>query len=300
MMSTSNRILSGMADTSVFKSESDQKYENKCHISDIHLYPIRFHPYIQMIQEPKMIGVFKPIFFLFLLNSLCCFPLPLRKDFSQQFGIWSCMPSAVRIRNQNYQAIIHVVRRCWAFSSSRSHKGHGWGGHLLASWSAIQHLLHIASQIKNLHFAAAHDFHKRLQGSKAIEPLKNALICWFWRKLTWTIQSPNVFVRPESSSLHMCLSTSWERIVSWRISHNWNYSKRHIIDSPLLMSEAQLCSCSASATVHRLRVRSGTAATTVGASSSKENPMSHLSVLGGLSSKLNFVLIPEFMTFGME
>jgi hypothetical protein len=28
---------------SVFKSESEQKYENKCNISDIHLYLICFH-----------------------------------------------------------------------------------------------------------------------------------------------------------------------------------------------------------------------------------------------------------------
>ena len=31
---------------SVFESESGQKYKNKCNISDIRLYPIRFHPYI--------------------------------------------------------------------------------------------------------------------------------------------------------------------------------------------------------------------------------------------------------------
>jgi hypothetical protein len=29
---------------SVFESKSDQKYENKYDISDIRLYPIRFHP----------------------------------------------------------------------------------------------------------------------------------------------------------------------------------------------------------------------------------------------------------------
>jgi hypothetical protein len=29
-----------------FESESEQKYENKCKISDIRPYPIYFHPYI--------------------------------------------------------------------------------------------------------------------------------------------------------------------------------------------------------------------------------------------------------------
>jgi hypothetical protein len=29
---------------SVFESEFGKKYENKCDMSDIRLYPIRFHP----------------------------------------------------------------------------------------------------------------------------------------------------------------------------------------------------------------------------------------------------------------
>jgi hypothetical protein len=33
---------------SVFEFESEQKYENKCNISHIRLYPICFHPYTYM------------------------------------------------------------------------------------------------------------------------------------------------------------------------------------------------------------------------------------------------------------
>jgi hypothetical protein len=44
-MSISNHILSDIFILSVFESESGHKYENKYDISDIRLYPIRFHPY---------------------------------------------------------------------------------------------------------------------------------------------------------------------------------------------------------------------------------------------------------------
>jgi hypothetical protein len=45
VMSIYNNILSDIVDISVFESESEseQKYK-KCNISDIHPYPIRFHP----------------------------------------------------------------------------------------------------------------------------------------------------------------------------------------------------------------------------------------------------------------
>ena len=38
---------------SVFESESGQKYENKCNISDIRPYPIRFHPYSVLALENR-------------------------------------------------------------------------------------------------------------------------------------------------------------------------------------------------------------------------------------------------------
>jgi len=38
---------------SVFESESRQKYENKCNISDIRPYPIRFHPYMWLMATSR-------------------------------------------------------------------------------------------------------------------------------------------------------------------------------------------------------------------------------------------------------
>ena len=52
-MSTFNRILSDIVDIIRIESKSDQKYENKCDISDIRSYLIRFHPWTEVKMKPK-------------------------------------------------------------------------------------------------------------------------------------------------------------------------------------------------------------------------------------------------------
>ena len=107
----------------------------------------------QIIEAPKIIREFTPLLcsfstlFIVLRHQLAKLP-------SFGLGIEPARPIGANNLNQNSLATTHVVRRCCIDSSSWSQRGHlsGWESPLLASLSAVQHLLRIANPRKNLHF----------------------------------------------------------------------------------------------------------------------------------------------------
>ena len=132
----------------------------------------------QRIQAPRIMTVFSP-FFLSFCNFLIALHHQSPKEISWGLGIRSCRPNTKNIWHQNSRAKTQVVRICWIFSSSWSQKGQwlGCGRPLLASLSAVQHLFLMANQMKSLHFAGAHDFQTRHQGSKSNWSIKEGSIC---------------------------------------------------------------------------------------------------------------------------
>ena len=126
-----------------------------------------------IIQAPKIIREFTPLlysFFTFFI-TLCHHSAKLC---SHWLGMQSPRLRGDRRLNYTCLAITHDTNKCWAVSSSWSHRGHrsGWGSPLLSSLSAVQHLLRIANQRKTLHLFGAQDFQSLFQGSKVTDPYK--------------------------------------------------------------------------------------------------------------------------------
>ena len=125
-----------------------------------------------IIQAPKIIREFTPLlysFFTFFI-TLCHHSAKLC---SHWLGMQSPRLRGDRRLNYTCLAITHDTNKCWAVSSSWSHRGHrsGWGSPLLSSLSAVQHLLRIANQRKTLHLFGAQDFQSfpRLKGYLSLE-----------------------------------------------------------------------------------------------------------------------------------
>jgi hypothetical protein len=92
-------------------------------------------------------------------------------------GAHPCNPTLDRILNQTSLAKTQPTRRCYAVSScwSQRRQRSGWSSPLRASRSAVQHLLRVASHMKNLHLGGAQFFQMRLAGSKPTAPTKKRL-----------------------------------------------------------------------------------------------------------------------------